>query len=1533
MASDPLHQLVANIAPEKRRLLAELLRPAVEPVAIVGIGCRFPGGADSVDAFWDLLVGGRDATCDVPADRWDMDRFFDPDPLEPRKMYVRRGGFIPEIGMFDADFFGIAPQEALRMDPAQRLLMEVAWETLENAGYAADKLLGTQTGIFIGIMPNEFMMRQSSLDGEACFDDPYLASGYTSSMSVGRLSHFFDFRGPSISIDTACSSSLVAVHLACQSLRNGESELALAGGTNAILSPELFVHMCKLNMLARDGRCKTFDESADGFSAGEGCGMVALKRLSDARRDRDHIFAVICGSAVNEDGRTSTITAPNGLAQQAAIRKSLAAAKIDPWNVDYVEAHGSGTMLGDAIEIDALGAALGGGRPSDRPLIIGAVKTNIGHLEGAAGVAGLIKTALALERKYIPPSINLDRPNPKISWNGFPFVIPTRGVGWPTNGADRVAGVSAFGWAGTNAHATLQEAPAPQASSRLDRAELFVLSARSSVALENVALRLAAHLERHPEINLADAAYTLRIGRKAFNYRQAAVFHDRQQAIERLRQPVTAFRVHKGQSLAFLIPGLATDDQGVQQLYAVEPTFRHDVDECWTILRDGSGLDVELPFAGMRSGPVPRQLREMFRDAPHAEEYARLLWADLAAFIQGYALSRLFINFGLHPRALLGHGVGEYVAACIAEVMSIDQALGLLVGRARIAAELPPCVMLAVSLSEAAIQPYLKADVQLTAVNSPRSCVLAGSPTGISGVEHELKGARAAVQRLGTCRGYHSPLFRPAAAAFAGLVGKIALRSPRIPYLSNLTGRWMNADQATSPDYWVEHSCRCTRFEAAATELLGGDPGVLIEMGGQTLAAELAQNPAFVPEHLDQLVSAFVPNAQCSPRASVIAAVGRAWANGVEVKGDAVWAGEQSQRMPLPTYPFERRRYWFTPPADAPTPSAHADEDLVKEDFANWFHVPALKETAPRFPSGDDLCDPGECWILLEDSAGIARRVGTWLRDHGQSVVWLRPGPSYAQLAPDSYVVRPAESADFDEALRALRAAGAKPGRIVHAWTLTAQAADLPDLGLNSLIALTQALGNEDLEPRSMVIATAGIRRVTGLEHLVPERATVLGASAVMRAEYSALRCRTVDIALPEPGDSFDSILGELTSVSDDQLVVLRDVRRWVETFERLSAADESRDRLRKNGVYLITGGLGGVGLGLAERLVRDFDARVALVGRSAPNKRNLDAIAALGKSALVLRADVGVAAEIETAVRRTIERFGALHGVIHAAGVPGSGLIAMKQQEDVARVLHPKLQGTICLARALGGLRLDFLALFSSVTSAFGIAGQVDYAAANAFLDAYARKQHFRDHHNGTISLCWGEWQWNAWDESLKGYARDIQIMLQQRRSKLGIGFEEGFAAFRRSLAYGLPNVIISTQKIEVLADWAKRSVSMLSVLPKSSERFERPNLASSYAAPRNETETVIAAIWGELLGIEQIGIDDNFFELGGNSLVGLSLIKRIRRQLDIANLPAHALYAAPTVGALAQLLSARSVAGEQVVSETRGALRRQRRFERKDC
>jgi microcystin synthetase protein McyG len=943
---------LAVFAAQLQQRLDELEAGRQVPIAIVGLSCRFPG-ANTPEAFWEMLLAGTDAVREIGPDRWDIDALYDPDPDAPGRMSTRHAGLLDRVDGFDAPFFGISPREAAQMDPQQRLLLELAWEALERAGIAPDRLAGSRTGVFVGIAGSDYA--QLNLRGGLAAMGQFSASGSAHSVAAGRLSFVLGLQGPCFPIDTACSSSLVAVHQAVQSLRSGECTAALAGGVNLILSPETSVALSKGRMMAPDGRCKAFDASADGFVRGEGGGILVLKRLPDALAAGDPVVAVIRGSAINQDGRSNGLTAPNGPSQEAVIRDALASAGIGPVQIGFVEAHGTGTSLGDPIEVGAIAAALGADRAA--PLPIGSVKANIGHLESAAGIAGLIKLVLCASRGRIPPQIHHRTPNPHIPWSEIPVTVDPDGREWTAR--PRVGGVSSFGFSGTNAHVIVEEPPTPgeRGPGPIRTMHPVVISARSEPALRALAAGLSGSLDRSPAPPLADIAFTLGVGRNHLAHRasiRADSVEGAREALARLARGEPDPHVRRGEvvagrapRVAFLFTGQGAQYPGMGRgLYAGEPVFRDAIDRCDERLRPRLG----------------HPLADLLFPAPEREDEARRLldrtrFTQPALFALEWALAETWRAWGIRPHAVLGHSVGEYVAACVAGVFSLEDGLDLIAERAALMDALPDGGGMAAVLADAdTVAPLLEpagGRLSIAAVNGPANTVVSGDADALDSLRARLAERGIEVRPLRVSHAFHSARMEPMLGAFEEAAARVRFQPPRMRLVSNLTGEVARADEVTRPGYWVRHLREPVRFMDGVRALQDAGVTHLIEVGPHPTLLAMARDCA-------SGMTGWLPSLRrgADEEASMVDALGALYADGADVRWDALFTDGDLRRTLLPTYPFERERHWSAPRIDWTAGSAvavEADEEPV-DDLADLLYEVAW-ESIDREPTAA-LKDP-----------------------------------------------------------------------------------------------------------------------------------------------------------------------------------------------------------------------------------------------------------------------------------------------------------------------------------------------------------------------------------------------------------------------------------------------------------------------------------------------------------------------------------------------------------------------------------------------
>ncbi len=1268
-------------------------------VAVIGLAGRFPG-APSVEQLWENLKNGVESISFFTEQEL-LEAGVSPAQLA-RPGYVPAASVLEGVELFDAALFDIPPHEARLLDPQHRLFLETAWEALERAGYDSERYPGL-VGLYAGVEMNTYLHNLFSqpevietagaFQLEVSSDKDYLAT---------RTSYKLSLRGPSLTVQSACSTSLVAVHLACQALLSGECDMALAGGVSLKLPAKSGYRAAEGGIHSPDGHCRAFDARAQGTVFGSGIGLVVLKRLPDALADGDLIHAVIRGSAVNNDGsQKAGYSAPGGEGQYQVVRTAHLQAEVGPETITYVEAHGTGTSMGDPIEVAALTRAFRAGTDKSGFCALGSAKTNVGHLRSAAGVTGLIKTVLSLRHRQIPPSLHFERPNPLIDFASSPFFVNDRLREWNAGGIPLRAGVSSFGVGGTNAHVIVEEPPAREPSPPPARPwQLLVLSAHTATALAAARTRLAEHLHRHPELPLADAAWTLQVGRRRLRHRGALVCRSPEEASAALEAGdsdlfATARQEKNARPAVFLFPGQGSQHPGMaREVYETEASFRRAVDRCCEILRPLLGLD-------LREVLYPRPGQE--EDAARRLEQTAL--AQPALFVVEHSLAGLWMEWGVRPRALLGHSVGEFVAACLAGVFSLEDALALVAERGRLMQSMPPGAMLSVPVPEEEIAPLLGPGLALAAVNGPGRAVVSGPREAVEALAAELAGRGVACRSLHTSHAFHSPMMEPVLAPFEARVAAVRRRPPEIPFVSNLTGGWITAEEAIDPRYWARQLRGTVRFGDGLRTLAAEPEAVLLEVGpGQALASFARQSP---DRPASQAVVRSLPHPkEAEPDGRFLTgAVGRLWLAGVEIDWQGFHAGTARRRVELPSYPFERQRYWIDRRPESVPGAARPD---VRKEISDWFYLPSWQRSVPPEPEAGPLR-----WLLLGDGGGLAEVMARRLREQGHTI---------------------AEK-------------GGEADRIVHLGCLGETGPDGEEI-FHGLLGLAQELGR--LPGRAELrVVTCGLQAVGREVVLAPDQATVLGPVRVLPLEHPNLGCAAVDVEAPWDDASRERLaeilINEAFAPADAAVVAWRGDERWVERFDpvRLPAADPARLPLRERGVYLITGGLGGLGLTLARELARSFRARLVLTGRAlrGPDHPAIQELEALGAEVLALAADVTDEAAMRDVVLRTRERFGPLQGAIHAAGVPGGGVIQLKTAEAAARVLAPKMRGARVLANVLAGEPLDLLVFCSSTYALTGGVGQVDYCAANSFLDAFAR--HLAAERGiRAVSLGWGAWR-----------------------------------------------------------------------------------------------------------------------------------------------------------------------------------------------
>jgi acyl transferase domain-containing protein/acyl carrier protein len=1472
-------------------------------IAVIGMAGRYPG-AKNLDQFWQNLCDGVESI-----------KFFTDEELlakgvEARLLddpnYVKAEAILDDVEKFDASFFDFTPREASLIDPQHRLFLEHAWEALENAGYAAER--NQRTGVYAGESINSYLLsnlypNRELMESAGGFqvvinnDRDYLAT---------HVAYKLNLTGPALSVQTACSTSLVAVHLACQGLLNRECDMALAGGVSVGVPQGEGAFHQEGGIISPDGHCRAFDARAQGTVKGNGVGVVVLKRLEDALRDGDTIHAIIKGTAINNDGSLKVgFTAPSIDGQASVIEEALALAEVEVQTITYIETHGTGTSLGDPIEVAALTQAFRTQTAAKNYCAVGSVKTNIGHTDAAAGVAGLIKTVLALEHKQLPPSLNFTDPNPNIDFARSPFFVNTELTEWQTNGTPRRAGVSSFGIGGTNVHVVLEEAPRVE-SRPSQTLQLLTLSTKTAAALEAARMNLAAYLKGHAEINLADVAFTLQTGRRSFAHRLALVCRDVDEAAAALEEGrhlhIDVQKSSQHPPVAFMFTGQGAQYvQMARELYETEASFREDVDHCCEILE---------PL-------LQRDLRDvLYPPAERAEEASEQLkqtqLTQPALFVIEYALAKLWMRWGVRPAALIGHSIGEYVAACIAGIFTLEDALKIVVERGRLMQQAPHGAMLAVPLSEKEILPLLNGELSLAAVNAPSLCVLSGTIEAIERFEQGLAERDLICRRLHTSHALHSAMMDPLLATFAAKLKEVRTHAPQIPIVSTLTGTWMTAAEASDANYWARQLRHTVRFADALGEILKEPATVLLEIGpGQTLSALANQSAK------DRVVLSSLrhPRDSQSDVAYILNTLARLWTAGVEIDWAALHAHERERRrIPLPTYPFERRRYWIDPPD---TRSDTKDALTRRNEPADYLYVPSWKRTVP--PLLQDKDTEKSSWIVFADPCGVGAQVVRRLESEGKFVINVMASEQFDKLGERVFALNPHHRGNYESLMKEIRALDRVPAKIIHLWGVTPDVAtpsnfdwytETQGRGFYSLIYLAQVLGEHGLMDEVQIeVVTNHMQEMIGDESLLPEKATVLGPCKVIPQEYANIKCRVVDIALPAPGSVdeerlAENLIGEFASLPSEDVVAYRGRHRWVQTFERWRAVVEEKPRLRDRGVYLLTGS-SDIDLALARYLAEAARARLILLGDEALPE--VKALEEAGSEVLILEADFTSREAVAETISQARARFGEINGVVHSASVTSGGMIQLKTREMVAPVFAPKVLGTRALQSALEGSDLDFFVVFSTSLALTGVFGQVDYCAANAFLDAFAHANTLRG--NFTVSIDWHVPQWETWQEESLALVPEFQAQFAETRAAYGVKLDEGVELFRRLLSGSQPQVIVSTQDFQALIDEQQRAAGMslldqLQTKGATTVARVRTEADGDYAPPQNEVEAAMAALWEELFGLQRLSVNDNFFELGGNSLLGIQLISRVRKDFQI-ELPLNTLFESPTAAGLAAAIA----------------------------
>ncbi len=1473
-------------------------------VAVIGMAGRFPGAA-TVHALWQSLRAGATgiATFAKESD--------EPWPLQPDLLgnpsFVRSKARLEGVDEFDAAFFGYSAREAEAMDPQMRIFHEVAWEALEDAGHDPTRA-GAKIGVFAGASPNVYWHALSLLARSGSAGESFAALAFADADYMhSQLAYKLNLTGPCMTVDTACSTSLVAIHMAVRAILTGECAIALAGGASVpVPSPNGYLYEPGM-ILSPDGQCRPFDERAAGTVPGQGVAVVVLKQLRRALADGDCVRAVIRGSAINNDGhRKIGYTAPSIDGQRDVVRAAQRAARVAPESITYIEAHGTATSLGDPIEVEALKAAFD---TKERGFCgIGSIKSNLGHLDAAAGAAGLIKAVLSLEHRELPPTLHFKKANPKIDFGSSPFYVVDRLTAWETDRVPRRAGVSSFGIGGTNAHVIVEEAPSRDAEGESSYpAQALLLSAKTTTAVTAMAARLRDHLRAHPDVSLKDVAYTLQVGRAQLPHRRVLTCRTLADAIAELESDVPPLQAQEqAPALSWLFPGQGSQYANMARgLYEVEPHFRATMTSCFE-------LASKLGRAELRELLFPLEA-QADSEALHETEYGQP-----ALFVLEYALAELLSHWGQSPRGMFGHSLGEFVAACVAGVMSLEDALRLVIARGRLMQKTAPGAMLGVAMSWESLRGRLGSGVSLAAHNAPEQCVLSGAIDAVSALEKELQAAGVKCRLLKTKQAFHSELMDPVLHEFAEAVRSVRLKAPERRYVSSLTGNWAG-DEVSKVEYWVRQLREPVQAAAALGLLLEDPASVLVEAGPGNELCTFARHVAGRGQRRGIVNLLRHPRDDKEDWQHLLGQLGRLWQEGVSVPWQAVTANERDRRrVSLPTYPFERKRFFellepsrgLTLGVGGPSAIAVRDPGAPSVYVQTWQRMPE-PGVAARVPQSD------AAYLVLHDSE-LGSAIAATLGESSAHVVLARFGTGHERLADSFAVIDPSRQEDYDGLVSDFERAHDRIGGVVYVCGADG-AADY-----RRLLSLARALSRARAQSLHLTIVTDALFDVDGHEEVDPLRALVLGPAKVVSEEYPRVTCSVVDLALGG-GDArlvVDAVRGEVLTPHAGAIVAVRGRHRWLQTQERYELSLKESP-LRSGGTYLITGGLGGIGLQLAGALARQHPMNLVLVARRALPERNawekwvaehgedeatsqvireVVRVEALGATVLVLQADVADRGAMARALAEAKRCFGKLDGVLHCAGVADGALIQARSPESDEQVFAAKVNGTLVLDELLGDSRLDFVVLFSALATVLPPAGHVAYVAANAFLDAFAAWKHAR----GAGRTPWLSMAWDTWNRV--GMAVDAEKILSHR-----IASEEYRKLLAEDLARGFSPDEACDLFVRMLSESLPHALAVKGDLAARRQRHREHSLRSvveAAVAPapstssRAELELLLANECSKFLGLDSIGAHDNWFELGATSLDIVQLTAHLNRTFSF-QISAPQMFTFPTPHALAEFLS----------------------------
>lgn len=1447
--------------------------PANEEIAIIGMSGQFSGSIDHRD-FWRKLSAGEEMLTTFTEEELMLRGV--PKSNLSNDSFVKTVGVTPSKEFFDHGFFEFTAEEAALMDPQIRLFYQHCWSALEDAGQTPF-ISKKKIGLFAGASENRNWkiytygkLANSNLD--AFFADKISNANYINTLIAYKL----NLRGPAVFVDTACSTSLVAVDIASDNLLKKRCSIALAGGVNIVTTKEKGYYYQEGMISSIDGHCRAFDETSTGTAHGEGAGVVVLKRLSEAVKDGDHIYAVIKSTSVNNDGHLKVgYTAPSVKGQSDCIQIAHRISGVDPKTIGYVETHGTGTKLGDPVEIRALNEAFGTGG-SDKFCAIGSVKTNIGHLDIAAGVAGLIKTVLSLKNKKIPASLHFTTANPEIDFASGPFYVNAGLTDWERkNDQPLRAGVSSFGIGGTNAHVVLEEAPASEKTNEREH-KLITISAKTEKSLKRYQQDLLDFLTTEPGTSMTDLCYTLQTGRKHFTYRKTIAFKDPEKAKEQLLNAGNGIIKSKERNrpLVFMFPGQGSQYVNMgKDLYENETVFKSEMDKGISMLKKLTGDDYSEIIYPASEQPV--RINET--------KYTQPL-----IFIFEYALTKLLMSYGLKPEYMIGHSIGEYVAACISGVMTYEDSLRIVVKRGELMNKVEAGAMISVPMTEEQAQLFLDNDISLAAVNGKKQVVLSGTHASMDKLSNKLSEQQIPYVKLYTSHAFHSAMLDHILSDFEASFKNIKLESPQIPFISNLTGKAITLEEATSPAYWTAHMRNTVKFsEGIQTLLLKKEEMIYLEVGaGNSLTSFLRQhhneeqkpigiNTVRHPKELENDMIFFTGR------------IGQLWANGTEINWKLFYGSEQPKKISLPTYSFEKVKY----PAEVdPFEDRSIFGNTTSEnnsELKDWIYYPVWKNSVLEKP---EQIPGSRVYVLFSSNDAFIHSVKENLIKNGDTAIEVLIGATYKKESAFLYFINPSVAEDYQLLFTDLKNEGIRITDILHFWSIGINQGKLQWKDSNeelsrayfSLIYIAKGLlNNEQLNDKRIFVITDSLHVVTGNEHATYAASLLLGVLNVMSQEY-AVSSFNIDADPKERSKTtVAKVADEIIYNAKDRLVSIRNGKRWLRDYQKNTTMLTVDNKIKRGGIILITGGLGNVGTVLSEHLVKKYDAQIVVMGRSALTPElqlKLTDMAAKGSAVSYYQGDIAQKESLKKVVAEIEKKQGTITGIVHAAGVTNMGHFELIEDISLDKSLEmfaPKVQGLENIYALFKDKRPDFVWVTSSIASVLGGLSFAAYSSANLFMD------HFISSKGEELS------GWKCLNLSEMLFTEDA-IKNENEKERTALKPVELSHLFDWSIgANDQPQLIVTVRDLfkrlgEVYGK-KKESYSNDGFSQEEPVKLERPDLSTTYAAPETETEKKLVSMIESFFGIEQIGIDDSFFELGGDSLKAMVLLKRIKKEMNV--------------------------------------------------